>query len=66
MINDLVVSPKSPMILASASMDRSIRLWSLHPHHEEHPCSVIYGGDAHTEGVLSLVGMIHPLCLPYL
>ena len=66
MINDLVVSPKSPTILASASMDRSIRLWSLDPRYEEHPCSVIYGGDAHTEGVLSLVGSIRSQCVPCL
>src|SRR5215469_15362568 len=64
MVNDLVVSPKSPTILASASMDRSIRLWSLDPRHEEHPCCVIYGGDAHTEGVLSLVRMIYSHCPP--
>lgn len=47
-------------------MDRSIRLWSLDRRYEEYPCSVIYGGDAHTEGVLSLVSMIHSQCLPYL
>ena len=64
MINDLVVSPKSPTILASASMDRSIRLWSLDPRNEEHPCCVIYGGDAHTEGVLSVVRMICYQCPP--
>ena len=47
-------------------MDRSIRLWSLDPRYEEHPCSVIYGGDAHTEGVLSLVGAIRSQCVPCL
>lgn len=47
-------------------MDRSIRLWDLDPRQEEYPCSVIYGGDAHTEGVLSLVSMIQIQCPPYL
>lgn len=54
MVNDLTVSPKSPTVLASASMDRSIRIWNLKPGYEKNPGAVILGGDGHTEGILSI------------
>jgi len=54
MVNDLVVSPQSPNILASASMDRSIRIWNLGPKYEKNPCGVILAGEGHGEGVLSM------------
>lgn len=54
MVNDLTVSPNSPSVLASASMDRSIRIWNLNPGQEHNPCGIILGGDGHGEGILSM------------
>ena len=54
-INDLAISPQSPWILASASLDLSVRIWSLDPAHESQPCMLICAGEGHREGLLSLV-----------
>ena len=56
-INDLAVSPLSPSILASASLDYSVRFWSLDPKHQKQPCILICGGEGHREGLLSLVSV---------
>ncbi|KAI9870263.1 MAG: hypothetical protein M1830_004463, partial [Pleopsidium flavum] len=53
-VEDLAVSPVSPTILASASMDHSIRLWSLDPSQDSHPCVLICAGEGHKEGVLTI------------
>ncbi|MCJ1356341.1 MAG: hypothetical protein MMC33_006336 [Icmadophila ericetorum] len=53
-VNDLAVSPMSPTILASASMDHSVRLWSLDPKYEKQPCMLICAGEGHKEGLLTL------------
>lgn len=55
-INDLVVSPVNPYILASASDDSTVRIWSLHPDHISQPCAAILEGEGHKETVLTLVG----------
>ncbi|MCJ1251397.1 hypothetical protein MMC30_008630 [Trapelia coarctata] len=57
-INDLAVSPLSPAILASASMDYTVRFWSLNPKHAHQPCMLICGGEGHKEGLLTLA--FHP------
>ncbi|MCJ1415906.1 hypothetical protein MMC32_002241 [Xylographa parallela] len=57
-INDLAVSPLSPAILASASMDYTVRFWSLDATHEQQPCMLICGGEGHKEGLLTLA--FHP------
>lgn len=53
-IEDLAVSPVSPSILASASMDHSLRLWNLDPARKTHPCMLICAGEGHKEGVLTI------------
>src|SRR5690606_22375819 len=53
-ILDLQVSPTDPSILASASTDTSIRLWSLDPAHRKQPCAAILSGEGHKETVLSI------------
>ncbi|TVY64271.1 Polycomb protein eed, partial [Lachnellula suecica] len=53
-INDLIISPKTPYILASASNDSSVRIWSLDPAHAKQPCTVILDGYGHRETVMSL------------
>lgn len=53
-INDLQISPLSPDILASASEDYSVRIWSLNPKHEKQPCRAILGGQGHKQPLLTL------------
>ncbi|KAL2061958.1 hypothetical protein VTL71DRAFT_7336 [Oculimacula yallundae] len=57
-INDLAVSPINPYIVASASEDCTIRIWSLDPRHTSQPCVAILEGDSHVSAVLSLA--FHP------
>jgi polycomb protein EED len=57
-INDLAISPINTSLLASASMDHTIRLWSLDPAHATHPCVLILAGHGHREGLLTL--SFHP------
>ncbi|CZT00469.1 related to `extra sex combs` protein (WD-40 repeat family protein) [Rhynchosporium graminicola] len=53
-INDLAVSPVNPCLVASASEDCTVRIWSLDPRHESQPCAAILEGDSHVSAVLSL------------
>ncbi|KAK4156238.1 WD40-repeat-containing domain protein [Chaetomidium leptoderma] len=53
-INDLATSPDNPLIIASASDDTSIRIWSLAPAHEKQPCVGILGGESHSYDLLSV------------
>ncbi|KAF2847037.1 WD40 repeat-like protein [Plenodomus tracheiphilus IPT5] len=53
-INDLTVSPVDPTILASASIDYSVRIWSLHPSHKKQPLAAICYGQGHKDQVLTL------------
>ncbi|KAI9774607.1 MAG: hypothetical protein M1840_002856 [Geoglossum simile] len=63
-IMDLAISPISPLILASASADHTVRLWSLDDAHDasvdgRQPCAAICAGEGHRESVLSIA--FHPL-----
>ncbi|KAK5009301.1 hypothetical protein LTR28_001712 [Elasticomyces elasticus] len=53
-INDLVVSPRSPSVLASASEDHSIRLWNLDATYQKRPCAALLVGEGHKQAVLSI------------
>ncbi|KAL2200386.1 WD40-repeat-containing domain protein [Corynascus similis CBS 632.67] len=53
-INDIVTSPDNPLIIASASDDTTIRIWSLAAAHEEQPCVCILGGESHSYDLLSV------------
>ncbi|KAF1948840.1 WD40 repeat-like protein [Byssothecium circinans] len=53
-VNDLAISPVDPTILASASIDHAIRLWSLDPAHAKQPTAAILYGQGHKEQVLAL------------
>jgi polycomb protein EED len=56
-INDIATHPKYPWLVATASMDKSIRIWDLrrHDHRHESPTIVICGqGTGHAEGVLTI------------
>lgn len=56
-INDLATSPINPSILASGSMDHSVRIWTLDPQYKTHPCALICSGETHREGVLTIVSV---------
>ncbi|KAI9714684.1 MAG: hypothetical protein M1812_006349, partial [Candelaria pacifica] len=53
-ITDLAVSPLTPAILASASYDHSIRLWTLDPVYDRNPCVLICAGEGHKDKVLTI------------
>lgn len=57
-INDLAVSPINPTIVASASVDCSVRIWSLHPSHSKQPLAAICYGQGHKDQVLTLVSRL--------
>jgi polycomb protein EED len=54
-VNDLSISPANPEILASASADNTIRIWSLNPAHKKQPCAILCAGEGHLDTVLSVV-----------
>ncbi|KAH8728952.1 WD40-repeat-containing domain protein [Phaeosphaeriaceae sp. PMI808] len=53
-IGDLAVSPIDPTILASCSIDHTVRIWSLDPAHKDKPLVAICYGQGHTDQILSL------------
>ena len=58
-INDILVSPIHPHIVATASEDHSVRIWHLDHKYEEQPIAVVYAGDGgHRDGVMSIA--FHP------
>ena len=51
-VNDIITHPKYPYILASCSIDSSIRIWDLR---RPKPCIIICGHNlAHKEGLISI------------
>lgn len=52
-INDLVTSPADPRLVASASDDTTVRLWSLEPVHARQPCVGLLGGEGHSWSLLT-------------
>ncbi|PFH55188.1 hypothetical protein XA68_10469 [Ophiocordyceps unilateralis] len=53
-INDLATSPVNSSIIASASDDTSVRIWSIDPIHKEQPCLCILAGEGHSWNLLTL------------
>ncbi|KAG7113345.1 Polycomb protein eed-B like [Verticillium longisporum] len=53
-INDMVTSPINPLVIATASDDTTIRIWSLDPDHKDMPCRCILGGEGHQWSLLTL------------
>ncbi|RDA85599.1 hypothetical protein CP532_0895 [Ophiocordyceps camponoti-leonardi (nom. inval.)] len=53
-VNDLATSPVDSSIIASASDDTSIRIWSIDPVHRKQPCLCILAGEGHSWNLLTL------------
>ncbi|KAG9240075.1 WD40-repeat-containing domain protein [Calycina marina] len=53
-INDLAISPINPKILASASDDQTVRIWTLDPDYKNQPCAAILEGDGHRDTIQSV------------
>ncbi|KAL2754532.1 hypothetical protein ACRALDRAFT_2054425 [Sodiomyces alcalophilus JCM 7366] len=53
-INDLITSPINPLIIATASDDTTVRIWSLDPIHAKQPCLCILGGEGHQWSLLTI------------
>ncbi|KAM7188216.1 WD40-repeat-containing domain protein [Rhypophila sp. PSN 637] len=53
-INDITTSPANPAIIASASDDTTVRIWSLDKVHSSQPCVAILGGEGHIYDLLSV------------
>ncbi|KAK7996906.1 hypothetical protein PG989_004946 [Apiospora arundinis] len=53
-INDLATCPTDPYLIASASDDTTVRVWSLDPADEKQPCVCILGGEGHSSGLLTI------------
>ena len=53
-VNDLTVSPLSSSILASASGDQTVRIWTLDPKYRKQPCMLMCAGEGHKQGLLTL------------
>ncbi|OAA64300.1 embryonic ectoderm development protein [Niveomyces insectorum RCEF 264] len=53
-INDLATSPANPHLVASASDDTTVRIWSLDPVHRRQPCVCLLGGEGHSWNLLSV------------
>lgn len=54
-INDLCTSPDNPRVIASASDDTTVRLWSLDAAHAKQPCICLLGGEGHSWSLLTAV-----------
>jgi polycomb protein EED len=48
------VSPVDPTVLASCSVDHSVRIWSLDPAHKHQPLAAICYGQGHKDQILTL------------
>ncbi|PNY23968.1 Polycomb protein esc [Tolypocladium capitatum] len=53
-VNDLATSPVNSSVVASASDDTSVRIWSIDPIHKGQPCLCILAGEGHSWNLLSL------------
>lgn len=57
-VNDLAVSPIDPTVLASCSIDHTVRIWSLDPAYKKQPLAAICFGQGHKDQVLTIA--YHP------
>ncbi|KAI0099908.1 WD domain-containing protein [Nemania sp. FL0031] len=53
-INDLATCPTNSSLIASASDDTTIRIWSLDPAWEKQPCVCLLAGEGHSAHLLTV------------
>ncbi|KAF4512975.1 hypothetical protein G6O67_000298 [Ophiocordyceps sinensis] len=53
-VNDLATCPVDSSVIASASDDTSVRIWSIDPVHKHQPCLCILAGEGHSWNLLTL------------
>ncbi|KAL7276098.1 hypothetical protein RUND412_000916 [Rhizina undulata] len=53
-IMEILLSPLNLTLIASASADSTVRIWSIDPKHKAQPCALICGGEGHRETILSI------------
>ncbi|KAJ1331902.1 polycomb protein EED [Microdochium nivale] len=53
-INDLSTCPTNFLLIASASDDTTVRIWSLDPADEDQPCVCLLAGEGHSSGLLTV------------
>lgn len=53
-INDLATCPTNFLLIASASEDTTVRIWSLDPAHSKQPCVCLLAGEGHSSGLLTV------------
>jgi polycomb protein EED len=53
-ITEILLSPQSQALLASAYADSTVRIWPLDPAHDHQPCALICAREGHRETVLSI------------
>lgn len=51
---EMVLSPIDQTLIASASADSTVRIWSIHPDHKRQPCALVCAGEGHKETILSI------------
>lgn len=51
----MATSPDNPRVIASASDDTTVRIWSLDAAHAKQPCICLLGGEGHSWSLLSAV-----------
>ncbi|KAI0013099.1 WD40 repeat-like protein [Xylariaceae sp. FL0662B] len=53
-INDLATCPTNFLLIASASEDTTVRIWSLDPAYSKQPCVCLLAGEGHSSGLLTV------------
>jgi polycomb protein EED len=53
-IMEILLHPHDQTLIASASADSTVRIWSLDPGYSDQPCALICAGEGHRETILSI------------
>lgn len=51
---EILLSPVDQTLIASASADSTVRVWSIDPAHKRQPCALVCAGEGHKETILSI------------